>query len=486
MSTLPVQTETVAKQELNICTVLADKLTPVLAFERLRAESQYGFLLESSEQDSRLARFSILGIDPRETLIFKDHQVTIQHCLQNGERTVTSESCDDPLKFLEQRTKLHKQTLSSRNLPDEIPFAAGYVGYLGYGSSNYFDGIEQQEIDKFKLPEAIFSFYDALLVFDHKERLLRILSYRGKAHAESLLKQLQSAGSPETVAVFESQIDDAFKDIMASMKREDFLSKVAAAKSYIAEGQVFQIVLAQRFEKKYSGDPFKIYRALQSINPSPYGYFLQFPEFSYLGASPERLLKCRNGEISLTALAGTRPRGKNEVEEKAMEEELSSNEKELAEHYMLVDLGRNDLGRVGEAGSVICGEIARISKYGQVMHLSTDISARLSQDKSSFDAVRSCFPAGTVSGAPKIRAMELLAKLEPERRGIYSGLVGYFDLDGNVDSAIAIRSALVKDGLVHVSAGAGIVQDSIASDEYEETRNKALSILKAVRIAEGF
>ena len=488
------------RQALSVITLLADKITPVLAFERLRSLSEYGFLLESSEQDSRLARFSILGIGPLETLTFNNGTVQIATVSQadNSLESSCSEECPDPLKFLQTRSKMYEGKLCQENLPADLPFVAGYVGYLGYGSVAYFDKIPQQKTDNLNVPDGVFSFYDSLLIFDHKERSLKILSYRGEKHAQSILDALNNKtdnriiirnareeGSSQDLSSMNLDIKDAFNGVSMSMTRSDFLTKVEQAKEFVAQGQVFQIVLAQRFERSYRGDAFKIYRALQCINPSPYGYFLQFPGFSYLGASPERLLQCRSSAISLTALAGTRPRGKNEAEEKELEAELKSNEKELAEHYMLVDLGRNDLGRVAEIGSVQCAEIARVTRYGQVMHLSTDISAKLSSQLSSFDAVRSCFPAGTVSGAPKIRAMELLAQLEPERRGIYSGLVGYFDIAGNVDSAIAIRSALVKDGIIHVSAGAGIVQDSIAESEYEETRNKALSVLKAVAIADS-
>ena len=464
-----------------ILSVLADKITPVLAFERLRQSSPYAFLFESSETDSRLARFSILGIDPAETeLMGKDKTQVVS---QTG-KEVLVETTEDPLTFLAERTALISERAKKIETSVELPFTAGYVGYLGYGATTFFESIKQQSSDPQNVPDGVFSFYDSVIIFDHKERQMRVLSFRGQQHCRDILQRLESGVEREPLARFDTSKLEPYAAVEPAMKREEFISRVLRCKEYIAEGQVFQIVLAQRFTRKFAGDPFRIYRALQSINPSPYGYYLQFPEFVYLGASPERLLACRKGQLSLTALAGTRPRGRDEAEESALELELRSSEKELAEHYMLVDLGRNDLGRIGAIGSVKCAEIARITRYGQVMHLSTDISAKLAEGLSCFDAVRSCFPAGTVSGAPKIRAMELLAELEPEKRGIYSGLVGYFDIHGNTDSAIAIRSAMVRDGCAHVSAGAGIVQDSDADAEYEETRSKALSVLKAIAIAE--
>lgn len=463
---------------------LADAITPVVAFQRVRQRSKYAFLFESSEADSRLARYSIAGVDPRETIIFDKGNVQIIDHL--GSKAVSTEPCLDPLSFLEERSSaLPKPQMDSSPLPEELPFVAGYVGFLAYNAVSSFEAIVRQAADPLDLPDGVFSLFDSLLIFDHKERTLHILSMRSQEHVKELLSAVEDVSFEKACKKLSLRVTSSPSDVDASMSKEQFLERVGLCKEFIEEGQVFQIVLAQRFHKKFVGESFDIYRSLQSINPSPYGYFLQFPDFSYLGASPERLLSVRNGDMSLSALAGTRPRGKNAEEELSLENDLRQDEKEMAEHLMLVDLGRNDLGRVAAPGTVVCGEIARITRYGQVMHLTTDISAKRSSNSSTFDAVRSCFPAGTVSGAPKIRAMELLSQLEPEQRGIYSGLVGYFDLFGNMDSAIAIRSALVKNGEVHVTAGAGIVQDSVPENEYEETRNKASSVLKAVAMAEA-
>jgi anthranilate synthase component 1 len=258
---------------------------------------------------------------------------------------------------------------------------------------------------------------------------------------------------------------------------------VRQSKEYICQGQVFQIVVSHRFSSPCTAQPLDVYRVLQSINPSPYAYYLKMPGLSYIGSSPETFVRCVDGQVTLRAIAGTRPRGRSCEEDEALAVELKSNEKELAEHYMLVDLGRNDLGRVCSVGSIKVGEIACLTRYTHVMHLATEITGRLRNDKTCFDAFRGCFPRGTVSGAPKIRAMQLLSQLEPEQRGIYSGVVGYFDFKGNMDGAIAIRSALIESGNAHVNAGAGIVLDSEPEAEYEETRNKAKSVLKAITVA---
>ncbi len=470
--------------------VLADHITPVLAYEKLRNESPYSFLFESSESDSRLARYSILGFDPCEVISIEGDRLTLQKRQDNGlYEAVKVEEATTPFDFMARRSALLKRKVpdSASHRANELPFEGGYVGYLGYGATQFFDKIAAQESDAMQVPDGIFALYDSAIIFDHKERQMKVLSFRGETHCREIVEKLEKNQIRNQISIFKhpSSNTDFHAKVEPAMSKQDFISKVLRCKDFIAEGQVFQIVLAQRFAHPFAGDAFSIYRALQSINPSPYGYYLQFPNFAYLGASPERLLACRNAELSLTALAGTRPRGKTEEEEQILEADLRSSEKELAEHYMLVDLGRNDLGRVAKIGSVAWGEIARVTRYGQVMHLSTDISASLADGLNCFDAIKSCFPAGTVSGAPKIRAMELLSELEPEKRGIYSGMVGYFDLKGNSDSAIAIRSALVKDGIAHISAGAGIVQDSEPEAEYEETRNKALSVLKAIHIAEG-
>ena len=277
---------------------------------------------------------------------------------------------------------------------------------------------------------------------------------------------------------------EVFENVSTSVSHDKFIETVEAAKEHLREGQAFQIVVSQRFSLPTKAPAINIYRMLQATNPSPYAYFLKFPGFVYLGSSPETFVQCQNKKLMLRAIAGTRKRGTTPSEDVALGIELRQDEKEMAEHRMLVDLGRNDLGRVSAPGSVLVGELACLSRYTHVMHLETEITSSLDDESTPFAAFKSCFPAGTVSGAPKVRAMQLLAKLEPERRGIYSGAVGYFDLRGSMDGAIAIRSALIKDGVAYANAGAGIVYDSQPESEYEETRNKAKGVLSAIILAE--
>jgi len=313
-----------------------------------------------------------------------------------------------------------------------------------------------------------------------------IISWRGQNHANSLLDRItnQSSLKPLKLDLKPLTEDAIFHGVETSVSKHDFIKSVNKAKEFISEGQVFQIVVSQRFSLPAAATPIDMYRMLVATNPSPYAYLLKYPEFSYLGSSPETFVQCRDRFLLLRALAGTRPRGATPEEDAVLADELKKDEKEMAEHSMLVDLGRNDLGRVSIPGSVRYGEIGFLTKYTHVMHMATEITGKLAPEASGFDAFQSCFPAGTVSGAPKVRAMQLLASLEPETRGIYSGAVGYFDLEGNLDGAIAIRSALIKDGRVHVNAGAGIVYDSQPEAEYQETKNKAKSVLQAIKLAE--
>lgn len=471
--------------------LLSDIETPVSLFYKLSRGSDTAFLFESSDGDRRTARFSILGIDPLLSLRYQDGQVTMTDSTgKESER----EPCADLFERLQELQVAHG-LCGPAHSQEELPFTAGWVGYLGYGMTRYFEGTPQQSHDPLGVPDAYMALYDTAVVFDHLYRRIRFISYRTEAEARQLWAQVQAAvdehanGSVKNTLqpiYYQDDMSDAsiFEGVANSVTREHFCQRVQEAQAYIREGQVFQIVLAQRFSLPVHGQPLDIYRVVQSLNPSPYAYYLQFPEFVYLGSSPETFVTVNGDNIVLRALAGTRPRGQTPMEDEAMMAELRASEKEMAEHRMLVDLARNDLGRVCQAGTVRVGELARLLKYSHVMHLSTEVFGRLQAGQNGFSALKSCFPRGTVSGAPKIRAMELLSRLESERRGIYAGFVGYFDQAGNADGAIAIRSVLIKDGVAHVHAGAGIVHDSTPEGEYEETRNKAKSILKAVRIAE--
>jgi len=474
---------TQAKDKLKTATIismLADVETPVSAFHKLSTDVETAFLFESSESDTRLARFSIMGVDPIKTITLKNGTASIANQSSLEEITFF-----DPLKLLKEQLTSFRQSIEPSKSLIDLPFAGGLVGYLGYAITKYFEGIPQQERDPFNVPEGFYGLYDSVIIFDHLLRIIHIISYRGKDHAETLQNKLLSSGHLPSLSIGGSMSDEElFANVKGPFSKETFMSAVKDCKTFITQGEVFQIVVSHRFSQPIKSDALTIYRILQAINPSPYAYFLKCPHFAYLGSSPETFVRAKHGDALLRALAGTRPRGETEEEDNRLANELQNDEKELAEHRMLVDLGRNDLGRICQVGTVTVGQIAQITRYCHVMHLATDVTGKLNSHKDCFDLVRACFPRGTVSGAPKIRAMQLLSQMEPEQRGIYSGTVGYFDCFGNTDGAIAIRSAVIKDGYAHVNAGAGIVYDSDPLSEYNETCNKAKSVLTAIKLAE--
>lgn len=468
---------------------LSDTETPVSLFHKLSSQESTAFLFESADGDRRMARFSLIGIDPLLCLKVKNGLA----CLENRQTGEVREfACEDPLALMKTLQKEYLPVVEAPSgLLAELPFYAGWGGYLGYGMTRYFENIPQAPTDVLDVPDAYMGLYDTVIVFDHLYRRLHIISYRERKAAELLVNRILSTldhalpnlAPMQALQLPEVPAENLFEGVETSVTKAQFCQAVEQARQWIIEGEIFQLVLAQRFSLPVHCPPLNIYRTVQAINPSPYAYYLQFPEFTYLGSSPETFVSCRNGEVMLHALAGTRPRGASLEADLALETELKNNVKEMAEHRMLVDLGRNDLGRVCQAGTVQVGEIAQVLRYSHVMHLATRVSGRLQPEKTGYEVVRSCFPRGTVSGAPKIRAMELLARLEPEQRGVYSGMVGYFDLHGNTESAIAIRSALILNRRAHVHAGAGVVYNSTPEAEYEETRNKAKSILKAIHMA---
>lgn len=484
-----------------VLTVCSDIGTPVAIFEKLSRNEDNAFLFESTEGDSRLARYSFLGIDPYQTISFAEGMATVK----GRDGAVTQNRVTNPVNYLQQaladfRTRFAPVEDDNHNTGGDVgatsvlgaqgasnlPFIGGLVGYMGYGCSQYLDGIPQQNKNVLEVPDGYYGLYDACVVFDHQYRRVNIVSLRSMAHARELLAKISAPSglSPLLISGEHLTEDEIFRDVESSFSKGGFIKAVEQAKQYINEGQVFQIVLSQRLSTATSALPIDIYRMLTATNPSPYAIYLKCPDFVYLGSSPETFLQCRDRQLLLRALAGTRPRGGNHEEDDKFACDLKNDAKEMAEHHMLVDLGRNDLGRVSKPGTVQVGEIAALNKYTHVMHLATEITGQLGIASDSFDAFQSCFPAGTVSGAPKVRAMQLLATLEPERRGIYAGAVGYFDLNGNMDGAIAIRSVLIKDKTAHINAGAGIVYDSKPESEYQETLNKAKSMLQAIKLAE--
>lgn len=468
---------------------LSDTETPVSLFGKLNEQFTLAFLFESADRDKQVARFSIIGIDPILALRLKNGEAQITDFNQDSIRI---ETVTDPFSLLKSLQadylpKVEKLPIEFKDLP----LTAGWVGYLGYGMTQYFERIPQQAKDPLDVPDAYMALYDSMIVFDHLYHRIHVISHRNPIGAQALCDKItqamagQFAGQSTRPLAFEEPDDTvAFDHVETSVTKAQYLDSVEQARQYIIEGQAFQIVVAQRFSLPVHAAPMDIYRMVTALNPSPYAYYLQFPDFVYLGSSPETFVRCREGEVTLKALAGTRPRGKTPQSDQQLEKELVADAKEMAEHRMLVDLGRNDLGRVCRPGSIRVGEIAQVIRYAHVMHLATEIKGTLQESRSGYDMIRACFPRGTLSGAPKIRALQLLSKLEPERRGVYSGMVGYIDPFGNTDGAIAIRSALLKDGMAHVHAGAGVVYHSQPENEYEETRNKARSMLKAIQMAE--
>ena len=453
--------------------ILADMETPVSAFLKI-ARGPNSFLLESVEGGERMARYSFIGTEPYRVL-----------------RTGPDEEAGvvDPLIPIQQELEKY------RLIPlTELPrFHGGAVGYLAYESVGYFEELPSPEVDTLKLPEAILLFTDTLLVFDHLMHKIKVVSHvyldgnveesynRAVDKIESLVRRLNQ---PLQLSRNGERGELVPGEISSNMSRERHKAAVNQVKQYIYDGEIIQAVMSQRLSRKISSHPFDIYRALRTINPSPYMYYLHLDDCYIVGSSPEILVQAENGWLTYHPLAGTRPRGVNYEENVALEAELRADEKEKAEHIMLVDLGRNDIGRVSEPGTVQVTQLMDVEHYSHVMHIVSNIIGKLRPDLTPYDALRSCFPAGTVSGAPKIRAMEIIAELEPDKRGPYAGAVGYFCFSGNMDTAIAIRTMVISGGVAHVQAGGGIVADSVPETEYNETVSKASALLQAIEVAE--
>jgi len=450
--------------------IVADLETPVSAFLKIN-RSGNSFLLESIEGGQRLARYSFIGTDPYQIL------------------TTKGKDKRDPLHLIAEELSKYKIVPIS-GLPR---FCGGAVGYLGYEAVTRFEELPSPDRDSLGLPESLFMFVDTMLVFDHVTHKIKVLSYahldgdieeayqKAVDRINSLVERL-SQPLPHTKVATHHQ--NSYQ-LSSNFSKEQFKTSVVKIKQYITAGEAIQVVLSQRLAQPTNAAPFEVYRALRTINPSPYMFFLDLTDFCIIGASPEVLVRVEDGTVMTRPLAGTRPRGKNPTEDARLEQELRSDEKERAEHIMLVDLGRNDIGRVSEPGTVKVSDLMDVEHYSHVMHLVTNVQGKLRQDLSAFDALRACFPAGTVSGAPKIRAMEIIAELEPEKRGPYAGAAGYFSFSGNMDMAIAIRTMVMKNGIAYVQAGSGIVYDSIPEREYEESMNKARASLKAISQAEN-
>ena len=463
--------------------ILADLLTPVAAWVHLSKKAEYAFLLESVEKGSQYARYSYVGINPQKILSHKDGQTSIT---ENGK----SIEIDKP--FLD----LLRETQSQYNmvkLPEIPSFTGGLVGYLGYETIAWVEEIPTHTDSVMDVPDAVFMLFEDMIAFDHLKGLALVIS-NVQVDSNLDLKEQFDAAHARIDIIGESLHSDVDyqtpvrvekSEVSSNFNQDTFESAVLKAKEHIVDGDVFQLVLSQRFERQTSVESTTLYRALRTINPSPYMFHLKIKDFDIIGASPELLVKVEDGTVEIRPIAGTRQRGQTEAEDKALADDLINDEKECAEHLMLLDLGRNDVGRVAEFGSVTIPENMVIENYSHVMHIVSDVKGILAKDKDPFDALMSGFPAGTVTGAPKIRAMEIIHDLEPDRRDIYSGAVGFFDFTGNVNTCISIRTMIMKNGTVHFQSGAGIVHDSDPTKEFEETVNKAKAIMAAIDFAEN-
>ena len=456
----------------------ADLETPVSAYLKV-ARPPYSFLLESVAGGERIGRYSFIGSDP-------------YHVIKTGPGQAAGQV--DPLTLVQ--TEMDKyQLIPVENLPR---FHGGAVGYLAYDTISYFEPrVPPMPADPQGLPEAVFTFVDTLLVFDHLRHDIKVVSH-----------VRLNGDIPSAYAQATQKIDDMVRrlsqplelpqgfqgpgngptgqgEVQSNFTREGYGEAVDKIIENIYEGEVIQVVNSQRFSRRTSAHPFQVYRSLRSINPSPYMYYLDLDGFQIVGAAIETVVTVQDGVASTHPIAGTRPRGGTPEEDDALEEELKTSEKQRAEHIMLVDLGRNDIGRVSVPGTVSVTQLMDVERFSHVMHLVSHVEGRLRSDYTPYDALRSCFPAGTVSGAPKIRAMEIIAEIEGEKRGPYGGAVGYFSFSGNMDTALVLRTGIYKDGTMYVQAGGGVVADSVAEDEYQETRHKAGALLRAIDLAEG-
>lgn len=458
--------------------IVADIDTPVSAHLKL-GESDYSFLLESVEGAERWARYSFLGQDPYLVINCKDGEATVSE----GNKTHTEKG--EPLEIL----KKYLAPFKPAQLSELPPFQGGAVGFLSYDAVRYFEDIPKNAKEDLSFADAIFMLTDTILIFDHLKHKIKVVvnakidSDSDKAYDQAVKKIEKIIAKLNKLQPAKALIEpmEAPQDIETNVSKEQFIEAVEAAKEYIRAGDIIQVVLSQRFSLPFKGkEAFDIYRILRTLNPSPYMYYLTLKDLKLIGCSPEALVKVEGTTATTRPIAGTRRRGIDETEDFSLQEEMKNSEKEKAEHLMLLDLGRNDLGRVCQTGSVMVDQFMKVEKFSHVMHMSSSVSGQLAKDKDAFDALRAVFPAGTVSGAPKIRAMEIIDELEPTLRGPYAGAVGYFSYNGNLDSAIAIRTIIVKDGRAYVQAGAGIVYDSEPEHEYKECLNKAQALLKSL------
>lgn len=471
-----------------VTTIPADLLTPLAVYLKLSKDAQNAFLLESVEGGVNVARYSFIGANPKTVLSGNDAKTFVLN--KNGNETLQTPI----LEYLKDYLARYS-AVADADLPS---FLGGAIGFIGFRAAEWFEPVLKTSQSDDDESDAMFMLFRSVIAFDHARQLITIVSLVFTDEAESEAAKLEtlfeeaSAENKRLKTILETdnislpavQPSSVTKET-SNFERKGFENAVRAIKELIAAGECYQVVLSQCFSKPTTASAVSIYRAVRRLNPSPYMFLLKFGEKAVIGASPEMLVRCRGDELEYRPIAGTRPRGKTVQEDQQLADEMAADTKEIAEHQMLVDLGRNDLGRVAEYGSVKVAELMKVEKYSHVQHLVSKLTAKLRKGFDRFDALASCFPAGTVSGAPKVRAIQIIKDLEPTPRGIYAGAVGYFDYGGNMDTCITIRTLVLENGIAKVQAGAGIVADSIPEREYEETVHKARALLKAVGIAEN-
>ncbi|MGB3477784.1 MAG: anthranilate synthase component I [bacterium] len=436
-------------------------------FEKLYSQKGFGFIYESLESVGERGRYSFIGARP--LILFKSKQMDIEIDYAGKVQRKKANPMDS----------LRNIVAGVKEFPSLEPFCGGAVGYIAYDAVRFFEDIPDKNPDELRIPDTYFMFPSEIIIFDHKKQAIDIVVYNGDSkRTEELISEIEKS---EEICFKPSE--KQIKQFSSNFTKDSFCKVVKTAKEHIFAGDIFQVVLSQRFAFPIDTEPINIYKALRITNPSPYMYYLKLNNLFILGSSPETLIKLVAGTAISRPLAGTKPRGETEEQDRRLESELLNDEKELAEHIMLVDLARNDLGRVCEYGSVRVTELLNTERYSKVMHIVSNVIGELNKDQDAFDLLGATFPAGTVSGAPKVRAMEIIDELEPTKRGIYAGAIGYFGFGSNMDLCIAIRTIVIKNRIAYIQGGAGIVADSIPEREYIETLNKIKALNKAVEIA---
>jgi len=471
------------------CKILADTETPISAFQKIGRDS-FSYLLESGDGGDKLARYSFIGVDP--FLIFQSKDARIEITTKDKKEVHK----ENPLLCL-RRLFAEFKVSTIKGLPR---FFGGGVGYFGYDLVRFIEKLSKKAIDDLDMPDCLLIFAGTILVFDHLTHQMWIIANislnekristeeaydQAVIQIEKVIAQLKKPQFPSSED--QKEVDRKNKSLpqtQSNITQEEFMCKVKKVKDYILAGDAFQVVLSQRLSRKVKVHPFEIYRSLRSLNPSPYMYYLNYGEIQVVGASPEPLVRLTGELVESKPIAGTRPRGKNEIEDVELEKDMLNDEKEKAEHTMLVDLARNDLGRICCPGTVRVSNFMKVEKFSHVMHLVSEVEGKIQPNKNAFDVLEACFPAGTVSGAPKVRAMEIIDELEPNYRGTYAGAIGYIGFNGNMDTCITIRTIIFKGNQAYIQAGAGIVADSIPEMEYKETLNKSKAMLEAMDLAE--